>query len=288
MGWASKIKDKINPFSWFTKTSDDQGTSSYRFWAKNETESEKRWEKILSQESLDVRLRHEQLERNGVLNELDRELERQEYNNNSKNTTSPTHSDPEVTREYNKLFPKPTSSSNTNSINQYLENVKSYTDKIREQLAETKAVKKELEESNRLVEESNKILQEGEPEIKGRDSSETIRPESISSENRNNSPINSQDNLDSDVEGETHTYPPRRFNSKWSSRFSQLAHYPFAYGYSDDLDHTKTNKTPTASSSSSSSSSSISSTNTESKAEVAKDSLLSSRFLDNFNDEWKD
>ena len=61
-----------------------------------------------SHDDLDTR-RIDQLEKQGHLNDTDREILRKEYletHSNSKKS-SPTHSDPELARDHNKYFPKP-------------------------------------------------------------------------------------------------------------------------------------------------------------------------------------
>ncbi len=57
-------------------------------------------------------LRSEQLDRNGALNPIDRDQIRADYRAGRlvPDKTSPTHSDPNVAQEYNRLFPKPDNS----------------------------------------------------------------------------------------------------------------------------------------------------------------------------------
>jgi hypothetical protein len=218
----------------------------------------------------------EQLERRGGLNELDREELRNEYRQSA--GSSPTHSDPDTAprREYNQLFRRPDSDSQPQT---------------------------QTQQSDSIPQNSNSSLYSVEG---GNDSTDTIRPgnNNINTSNLEDLPFGRGYSYELD---ETHTYPPlprrvprprrdptgRNPLSRILSRiprFSELSNQPFAEGSSDNINSSSA-QAPNSESNDSTNSSTVQATETNdnnmnpSPIQVDRGSLLlSSQFLDNFND----
>lgn len=154
--WVALIKNKINPFNWWStpvesdfeyqerkdkkilehfqaqdaKDAKDHEARTIKAWEQKYRKMDKYWFNKLENNESEERLvkpearsrwrflskwwssdndtdliRTEQLNKKEGLNPLDRAELRKEYSETK--FTSPTHSDPEVSKEYNKLFPKP-------------------------------------------------------------------------------------------------------------------------------------------------------------------------------------
>jgi len=262
--WKNIIIDKIkNPFSWF-KGTEATHPDELGFWKKRQEEAERLWrERLAYWESKDVdsEVKIGQLEKKGSLGELDRNDVRKEYIENK--NSSPTHPDPELEQERNKLFPKSTLSSS--------------------QLEKAKEIGRQKAESF-----YESLKNNNEDNLNSRDSLETVRP---GPSGLNNTPEIRKE-IEQDIE-ERHTYPPRPLSNKLRrgvtqlrTRFSSLSNTPFARGFNENLDPNNPIPTPISSPVEPKRESSTS----EPTIEIEKGSLmLGANFLDNFDKGgWRD
>ena len=208
------------------------------FWKSPDEIQIERLEKLENIENIDIK--KAQLEKLGHLGDQDRAELRKEYSESK--FTSPTHSDPEVIREYNHLFPKPDPMDNSSQSSpasptsirrKPVPNLKDFLSSIS---SSTKSSLYSMEDVN--------------------DSTDTIRPSRLSmsrtetNENTNLSPditaseltpLTNPEGSSSSSEGsmvnqteEIHTYPPRSFKS------GKIVNYyegqPFVRGFQENLD----------------------------------------------------
>lgn len=169
-------------------------------------------------------IRQEQLERRGGLNPIDRDELRAEYQ--ASKTSSPVHPDPDSAREFNRLFPKPDSSTTTNN----------------ERPTSPIWMRDNTQASGSGTSAQEPIYKSGsfaKFTSHDNDSTDTVTQDNFRTTNENNNlpsditaseftPLTTPDSPSSD--GGLHTYPPR------FSGLSALADTPFARGFKDDTD----------------------------------------------------
>lgn len=287
--WTTRIVNKINPFNWFSKTSDLEELESrrnYEFWKSQQDELDRKYQEklITEEENLKTRIWREQLERQGELSEMDREQLRKEYLGDKK--SSPTHSDPEKAREYDQLFQY--IDNKVKEKNTHITAFSDFKDKFEKRMEEAR--KLGIERAEKYIES---VIKQDEIETpaetsNSRDSMETVRPLI-----KDNPP---QIKPESNPE-EKHTYPPQGWRTigkirRKSIRFSNLSNTPFARGFTEELDTSKPQPMPESKPESpiieaSNQEASPSPNNPDPSIEVEKGSLMfSSKFLDDINSGW--